>query len=791
MEVKFIVKEVYRHTAACDACKVRKRKCDGVAPCKYCVSKNIKCEFSQQKKRGPSKKPKPEKDNKSPIETKPTTTIIPNDNISKSGVVKVNNSNSSVSTIGTLTEGDNIANMALQVARESLATSVIDKEMLNTLELNHYIDLYTRFVTNVVPGCNVQSLISPSSIAHKLQSYAAMAFAARSIGDYTKAKLFISQGRVLAGSIFDSPDLDTVVGMIMMGNYWQMSLNLPLSGHYANLAWSLFKLLRRPDYRVQLCCQVNYIMSDANTNDDGKSELLLNAARSLRAQGNAPDALPSLLLSLSAKVVPLFGSTMFFPHNMPNIFQIFREVFITEEERGSIMEDLCAIEKVMVRQTFYISAKDAVHPYLLQVKLYQTIIEWKSNHVDAAFAQALQSWEICKKMQSAKILGVTCDFPHLCLLAGLADFFKEMNQLGHALHVCNLLRQICNLMGPDYDFAAECVEDFTRVNAINDYELANHSDNESLSSESSPYGSPFHTGFLDSPKRMDQVSSFHSPSPSPSPSAGLDPYSSNFSNSQNSNFANFENSGTQQQNPNSTIVFDANELLRFEDNLSFIINDENNINNNITNNNTNNNNNNNVNNPTITNTSTADELLAFVNKTSGTTDEILSFSGGFTETLNRSLSGTNNNNNNTFNQNNNNCNNNNTPATNTNDNNNNNNNSNNNTYNNPLSNSALFANTDLDAAISEVLNDPSLYPSFDSSLPLSSDSSFAAPANAPPTNTNVNNNTNNDVSNTNNANANGPFNQIFDFGTLNDSGNFFNPPDVWDFSSLPPSTPKV
>ena len=30
----------------------------------------------------------------------------------------------------------------------------------------------------------------------------------------------------------------------MMGNYWQMSLNLPLSGHYANLAWSLFKLVR-------------------------------------------------------------------------------------------------------------------------------------------------------------------------------------------------------------------------------------------------------------------------------------------------------------------------------------------------------------------------------------------------------------------------------------------------------------------------------------------------------------------------------------------------------------------
>ena len=77
------------------------------------MSKNIKCEFSQQKKRGPSKKPKPEKDNKSTNEPKPATTIINNENMSKSGIVKVS-SNSTTSTIGTLSEGDNLAKVALQ-----------------------------------------------------------------------------------------------------------------------------------------------------------------------------------------------------------------------------------------------------------------------------------------------------------------------------------------------------------------------------------------------------------------------------------------------------------------------------------------------------------------------------------------------------------------------------------------------------------------------------------------------------------------------------------------------------
>jgi hypothetical protein len=78
-----VVKEIRRNTAACEACQERKRKCDGKAPCSfisylhnfaillifkctpylrkylllaYCVGKKIECKFSQQKKRGPSKK---------------------------------------------------------------------------------------------------------------------------------------------------------------------------------------------------------------------------------------------------------------------------------------------------------------------------------------------------------------------------------------------------------------------------------------------------------------------------------------------------------------------------------------------------------------------------------------------------------------------------------------------------------------------------------------------------------------------------------------------------------------
>ena len=80
--IKVVVKEVLKHTAACEACRARKRKCDGQAPCTYisllhplsqrlplpssfspsswlfdvpnCLSKNQECVFAAPRKRGPS-----------------------------------------------------------------------------------------------------------------------------------------------------------------------------------------------------------------------------------------------------------------------------------------------------------------------------------------------------------------------------------------------------------------------------------------------------------------------------------------------------------------------------------------------------------------------------------------------------------------------------------------------------------------------------------------------------------------------------------------------------------------
>src|SRR5688500_11336184 len=46
MEVKVVIKEVKHRTAACIACRKRKRKCEGRSPCAHCATHNIPSYFA-------------------------------------------------------------------------------------------------------------------------------------------------------------------------------------------------------------------------------------------------------------------------------------------------------------------------------------------------------------------------------------------------------------------------------------------------------------------------------------------------------------------------------------------------------------------------------------------------------------------------------------------------------------------------------------------------------------------------------------------------------------------------
>ncbi len=44
---------------------------------------------------------------------------------------------------------------------------------------------------------------------------------------------------------------------------------------------------------------------------------------------------------------------------------------------------------------------------LIQITLYETIIEWKSGHPDAAYPHATRCWEACEVIKNTPLLGYT------------------------------------------------------------------------------------------------------------------------------------------------------------------------------------------------------------------------------------------------------------------------------------------------------------------------------------------------------------------------------------------------
>jgi hypothetical protein len=85
-------------------------------------------------------------------------------------------------------------------------------------------------------------------------------YSARLCGDLPKANKYISKARMMAGEIYDLADPDSgnllslcalinyliivlVSAMLMMSNYWQLVLNIPLCAHYTRLANSLRRLV--------------------------------------------------------------------------------------------------------------------------------------------------------------------------------------------------------------------------------------------------------------------------------------------------------------------------------------------------------------------------------------------------------------------------------------------------------------------------------------------------------------------------------------------------------------------
>lgn len=101
--------------------------------------------------------------------------------------------------------------------------------MIDKIEAQNLNLFYLEFVSYSMP-VSLKRIMSPITVPHRVQTYplffihavyfislllryAALAISARLAGDLQRAKAYISQARILAGSVFDSPSPDT--GMML------------------------------------------------------------------------------------------------------------------------------------------------------------------------------------------------------------------------------------------------------------------------------------------------------------------------------------------------------------------------------------------------------------------------------------------------------------------------------------------------------------------------------------------------------------------------------------------------
>lgn len=410
---------LFRNTNACDACRVRKRKCDGKAPCSYCVAKNQQCEFSERKKRGPKKR----------------------------FIEAGNDEDSSVAVV-------------------VVEPSTREAELFDKAEAYKYFDVCWKFVHRIHPLSTKSKIRTPAGTAQKVQAYAALAYTSRLCGDKAKSTVYLNQARMLSGFIYDSPDPDSVSAMLMLGYHSLLTLDIPKSTYYSNLALQLSKMIPSAmmDMKLLTHCQLTTILSDYNMPGNQKTLMLKDMSKSMRHRVTSDKftLVLVLLLEFHAAIIQYLGYNTFYPSASYSIdaFHMFDSIVVSEEARLRLFE---IMNSVMAASEDTHVAHHMTFVRTLLVPLYTAVINWKSNHIREAMEAAVSCLAGMQVMDRGCLFGLLSHFPQICMLGSLVKLFMEQGQVFLAKQMADHIKNICNVMKPDLDFICKQIDDLLQT----------------------------------------------------------------------------------------------------------------------------------------------------------------------------------------------------------------------------------------------------------------------------------------------------------------------------------------
>eukprot|EP00026_Physarum_polycephalum_P007107 Phypoly_transcript_07161.p1 GENE.Phypoly_transcript_07161~~Phypoly_transcript_07161.p1 ORF type:complete len:361 (+),score=46.21 Phypoly_transcript_07161:149-1231(+) len=280
---------------ACDACRKRKRKCSGEAPCTYCIQKGITCSMAAGRKRGP---------------------------LSKKHKTEMNE---------------------LVTTHCSIISNEIQEAMNKLHQQNTLVDFYFQFIGRGVPSdCRLPLSSPPSSDALTAQMCIISAHVMRFFGNNTLETQYIQEARRHVNSILDCDTLDSAIALIMMSTYLGPR---PKGSFYATIAYNITKL---PEvntswlaHKLQKAAQAMSISFDKNIPHLDRCMFMLKELPDVRVLDNSKvtdvERVKVSQCRLASMLLVLMQMDV---EDTPRLLQSFSNPPISVEQKETVLQEI-------------------------------------------------------------------------------------------------------------------------------------------------------------------------------------------------------------------------------------------------------------------------------------------------------------------------------------------------------------------------------------------------------------------------------------------------------------------
>eukprot|EP00026_Physarum_polycephalum_P003626 Phypoly_transcript_03639.p1 GENE.Phypoly_transcript_03639~~Phypoly_transcript_03639.p1 ORF type:complete len:487 (+),score=147.92 Phypoly_transcript_03639:897-2357(+) len=281
-------------------------------------------------------------------------------------------------------------------------------------------------------------------------------------GNKSKSLVYMDQARILAGQIFDSAEIDAVVGMLFMSFYSMLTFDLSRTSFYSNIGASLCKMISegKVSNKLSAICQLTTIMSDNTITTHQQARQFRQLINSLTHKSNQEQLICNKV-SMIAELVQVFDHRLFYlaPTGKVNVFQILDNLVVREETRLTIFD---IMNQLLINEANEVGNCTSYMGKIC-IPVNRAVLNWKSGHVVEAMENALSCFYALQTIEDECLYDLLLHSTELYLMGALVKLFLEQGQFLLAQKMGMQVIKICSRMKPDLDDICQQVENLLQT----------------------------------------------------------------------------------------------------------------------------------------------------------------------------------------------------------------------------------------------------------------------------------------------------------------------------------------